>query len=207
MSASMLINSRDSAMAFTPATDEIRALLPALGSSPNAARIVSCPCEKWDCGMCRSGTLCGREHEPLSATDARWPLPAINVNAPFHKDGAVVVAQDNVRVRLAAGTMNGLTGNKTAPVAAEALPTETYVGGLKTVQVGGREALLNHVNNAHTDGDTWVFFPNANVLATGDTFTNTGRYNTIDFANGGPRPAIVRRGPERATGSCRKAFG
>jgi cyclase len=23
------------------------------------------------------------------------------------------------------------------------------------------------------------------VLATGDTFTNTGRYNTIDFANGG----------------------
>ncbi len=113
-------------------------------------------------------------------------------NAPFHKDGAVVVAQDNIRVRLTAGTMNGLTGNKTAPVAAEALPTETYVGGLKTVQVGGREALLNHVNNAHTDGDTWVFFPDANVLATGDTFTNTGRYNTIDFANGGDVRGLIR---------------
>ena len=98
-------------------------------------------------------------------------------NAPFHKDGAVVVAQDNIRVRLAAGTMNGLTGNKTAPAAADALPTETYVGGLKTVQVGGREALLNHVNNAHTDGDT---------------FTNTGRYNTIDFANGGDIRGLIR---------------
>jgi cyclase len=113
-------------------------------------------------------------------------------NAAFHKDGAVVVAQDNIRVRLAAGTMNGLTGNKTAPVAAEVLPTETYVGGLKTVQVGGREALLTHVNNAHTDGDTWVFFPGANVLATGDTFTNTGRYNTIDFANGGDIRGLIR---------------
>src|SRR5579871_4530724 len=56
-------------------------------------------------------------------------------NAPFHKDGAIVVAQDNIRTRLAAGTMNGLTGNKTAPVAADALPTETYIGGSKTVEV------------------------------------------------------------------------
>ena len=113
-------------------------------------------------------------------------------NATFHKDGANVVAQDNIRTRLAAGTMNGLTGNKTAPVAADALPTETYVGGTKTVQVGGRKAVLTHVNNAHTDGDTGVFFDDANVLATGDTFTNSGRYNTIDFANGGDIRGLVR---------------
>src|SRR5499426_3999160 len=33
-------------------------------------------------------------------------------NAAFHKDGAIIVAQDNIRTRLAAGTTNGLTGNK-----------------------------------------------------------------------------------------------
>ena len=55
-------------------------------------------------------------------------------NAAFHKDGAIIVAQDNIRTRLAAGTTNGLTGNKTAPVAADALPTETYFGGSKTVK-------------------------------------------------------------------------
>jgi glyoxylase-like metal-dependent hydrolase (beta-lactamase superfamily II) len=113
-------------------------------------------------------------------------------NAPFHKDGAIVVAQDNIRTRLAAGTTNGLTGNKTPPVAADALPTETYVGGSKTVEVGGRKAVLNHVYNAHTDGDTWVYFAGANVLSTGDTFTNTGRYNTIDFANGGDIRGLIR---------------
>jgi cyclase len=60
------------------------------------------------------------------------------------------------------------------------------------VQVGGRKAQLNHVYNAHTDGDTWVFFDDANVLDTGDTFGNTGRYNTIDFANGGDIRGLIR---------------
>jgi glyoxylase-like metal-dependent hydrolase (beta-lactamase superfamily II) len=113
-------------------------------------------------------------------------------NAAFHKDGAIVVAQDNIRARLVAGTTNGLTGAKTPPQPADALPTDTYFGGSKTVQVGGRKAQLNHVYNAHTDGDTWVFFDDANVLDTGDTFGNTGRYNTIDFANGGDIRGLIR---------------
>ena len=106
-------------------------------------------------------------------------------NENFAKDGATVVAQDHIRVRLAAGTINGITGAKTAPRPADALPKETYIGGTWTVQVGGRTAQLTHVTNAHTDGDTWVYFADANVLCTGDTSNNTKRYQTIDFANGG----------------------
>jgi glyoxylase-like metal-dependent hydrolase (beta-lactamase superfamily II) len=106
-------------------------------------------------------------------------------NENFAKSGTVIVAQDNIRVRLAAGTVNGITGAKTPPRPAEALPTDTYIGGTKTVQVGGRTAQLTHVTNAHTDGDTWVYFADANVLCTGDTSNNTKRYQTIDFANGG----------------------
>jgi len=113
-------------------------------------------------------------------------------NAGFQNEGATVVAQDNVRVRLAAGTMNGLTGIKTPPVAPEALPKQTYIGGSTTLEVGGRTAVLTHVNNAHTDGDTWVYFPDANVLCTGDTMNNTKRYQTIDFANGGDIRGAIR---------------
>ena len=79
-----------------------------------------------------------------------------------------------------------------SPQPADALPTDTYYGGSKTVEVGGRKAQLNHVYNAHTDGDTWIYFDDANVLDTGDTFTNTGRYNTIDFTNGGDIRGLVR---------------
>jgi len=114
-------------------------------------------------------------------------------NAPFHKDGATVVAEDNIRVRLqAGGAPNGLTGVKMPAQPADGLPTDTYYGGTKTVDVGGRKAQLTHVYNAHTDGDTWIFFDDANVLATGDTFTNTGRYSTIDFTNGGDIRGLVR---------------
>src|SRR5215470_9314267 len=104
-------------------------------------------------------------------------------NAPFAKDGVTVMSDVNVKTRLAAGTTNGLTGAKTPPAAPEALPTRTYAGAFK-IRMVGRVADLRHIANAHTDGDTYVWFKTANVLSTGDTFTN-GRYPNIDFANGG----------------------
>jgi glyoxylase-like metal-dependent hydrolase (beta-lactamase superfamily II) len=104
-------------------------------------------------------------------------------NEPFAKDGAEVIAEINVKKRLAAGTTNGLTGVKTPPAPAGALPTKTYTGAYK-IRLQGRVADLKHIANAHTDGDTYVWFKTANVLSTGDTFTN-GRYPNIDFANGG----------------------
>jgi cyclase len=113
-------------------------------------------------------------------------------NENFAKDGVIVVAHDNIRVRLAAGTKSGLTGAMAAPRPPEALPKETYFGGSLTLDVGGRTALLTHVANAHTDGDTWVYFADANVLATGDTFNNLKRYQTIDFANGGDVRGMIR---------------
>jgi glyoxylase-like metal-dependent hydrolase (beta-lactamase superfamily II) len=104
-------------------------------------------------------------------------------NEAFAKDGAIIVAQINVRNRLAAGTTNGLTGAKTPPAPQGALPSDTYTNFSK-IRLRGRVANLRHIENAHTDGDTYVWFKTANVLSTGDTFTN-GRYPNIDFANGG----------------------
>jgi glyoxylase-like metal-dependent hydrolase (beta-lactamase superfamily II) len=104
-------------------------------------------------------------------------------NESFAKDGATIVAQINVRNRLAAGTTNGLTGAKTPPAPQGALPSDTYTNFSK-IRLRGRVADLKHIENAHTDGDTYVWFKTANLLSTGDTFTN-GRYPNIDFANGG----------------------
>lgn len=104
-------------------------------------------------------------------------------NAGFAADGATIVAHHAVRERLAAGTTNGLTGVKTPPAPAGALPTKTYTTAL-TLKVKGRTAELKHPVAAHTDGDSYVYFTDANVLATGDTVA-IGRYPNIDFANGG----------------------
>jgi len=110
-------------------------------------------------------------------------------NAGFAADGAIVVGHVNERAMLAAGTTSNTTGVKVPPVEGGALPAKTYSDAL-TLEVKGRSAALKHPANAHTGGDTYVFFADANVLSTGDTFTN-GRYPNIDFLNGGSIKGVI----------------
>lgn len=104
-------------------------------------------------------------------------------NEAFANEGATIVANIKVRTRLAKGTANFLTGGQNPPAAKAALPTRTFPSRL-SLSLRGRIAELRHAKNAHTDGDTYVYFKSANVLSTGDTFTN-GRYPNIDVLNGG----------------------
>src|SRR5580704_3786971 len=81
---------------------------------------------------------------------------------------------------------------RTQPVAKEAIPTQTYDSNYGPVlQAGGRTAVVGHPNSAHTDTDSWVIFPDANVLAMGDTTSLGPRYPTIDYANGGSINGII----------------
>ena len=112
--------------------------------------------------------------------------------ANFQKDGVIALAQDNIRLRLLGGTTNGTTGNKTQPLSGDAIPKETYFGGQKEITFGGRKAVLTHYYNAHTDGDTGVYIPDANVICTGDIMNNNHRYQQVDFFNGGDIRGMIR---------------
>lgn len=108
----------------------------------------------------------------------------------FGKEGAIIVAQENVKTRMASGTRNGLTGNLVPPAPAIALPKETYKDAM-TLRLLGRTAELRYSKDVHTDSDTYVYFPEANVLATGD-IVFFGRYPNIDFAYGGSIDGMIR---------------
>lgn len=113
----------------------------------------------------------------------------IGGNAAFVADGAITVAHENVGKRIAVGTTNAITGAKTAPVAKEAIPKRSYAKDFN-LSVRGRVARVGHPFNAHTDGDTYVYFADANVLATGDIVT-LGRYPLVDFTNGGSIDGLI----------------
>ncbi|MBV9261268.1 MAG: MBL fold metallo-hydrolase [Pseudolabrys sp.] len=104
-------------------------------------------------------------------------------NAAFVADGATVVGQTNEANFLKAGTTSNTTMQKVPPVDAAAVPKMTYEKRAR-LEVKGRTAQLTHPLSSHTGGDTYVYFKDANVLSTGDTFTN-GRYPNIDYLNGG----------------------
>ena len=106
----------------------------------------------------------------------------IGGNENIGKQGATIFARENLRARMLkpAPQANGQPG---VPAPAMAVPTVTYDAPL-TFHVNGEDVRLIPVPVAHTDGDTMVFFPNANVIMTGDFYRSTG-YPNIDRANGG----------------------
>jgi glyoxylase-like metal-dependent hydrolase (beta-lactamase superfamily II) len=97
-------------------------------------------------------------------------------NENFAKLGVTLLSRDELRARLA-------TPGRGGPPPAGALPTVTYKGAV-TLHMNGEDVQLIPVPVAHTDGDTMVFFPKANVLMTGDFYRSMG-YPNIDRANGG----------------------
>jgi glyoxylase-like metal-dependent hydrolase (beta-lactamase superfamily II) len=103
-------------------------------------------------------------------------------NENIAKQGATIVARENLRARLLkpAPLANGQPGVPAPPMA---LPMVTYDAPL-TIRMNGEEVRLVPVPLAHTDGDTMVYFPTANVIMTGDFYRSTG-YPNIDRANGG----------------------
>ncbi|HXJ01655.1 MAG TPA: MBL fold metallo-hydrolase [Micropepsaceae bacterium] len=109
-------------------------------------------------------------------------------NAAFGNEGAIIVAQRNVKNRLANPTP-GANGQTPAAAPAAALPTSVYSDNM-TVAVAGPSAQVIHVANAHTDGDSFVYFPEANVMAVGDT-GGPNRYPNMDLRGGGTIDGMI----------------
>jgi cyclase len=103
-------------------------------------------------------------------------------NENIGKTGATIYARSQLRDRLAHPSP-GANGQPGVPMPAIGLPSVTYDTTL-VIHANGEDVLLVPVPVAHTDGDTMVYFPNANVIMTGDFYRSTG-YPNIDRANGG----------------------
>lgn len=107
-------------------------------------------------------------------------------NLAFAQGGALIIATDNLRARLASGGVIGNGGSisrKVKPVPAGALPEMTYAHEL-TIHLDGETVRVHHYPNAHTDGDSVVFFQNAKVVHMGDIYVRYG-FPFIDTNGGG----------------------
>lgn len=100
----------------------------------------------------------------------------VGSNAAMHAQGARIVAHDNIRRR-----MVDASGDDAS--AKEALPEITFADGV-SLHMNGFTARVIHVVSAHTDGDSIIHFPDANVIHTGDVLFN-GMFPFIDLRSGG----------------------
>jgi len=103
-------------------------------------------------------------------------------NENLAKLGVTILAREELRKRLA-NPNPGANGAPGTPAPAAALPVITF-SAPTIVHMNGEDVQLLPVPSAHTDGDTLVRFPAADVIMTGDFYRSIG-YPNIDRANGG----------------------
>jgi len=114
--------------------------------------------------------------------NTHWHGDHAGGNEPFGRAGAIIVAQTRVRDRLAAG--GSVAGNTTPPAPKAALPLVTYDHSV-TFHLNGDTIDLVHTGGGHTDGDTAVYWRQANVLHTGDMMMYRLGFPFIDLSSGG----------------------
>ncbi|MEQ6122958.1 MBL fold metallo-hydrolase [Pseudotenacibaculum sp. MALMAid0570] len=113
--------------------------------------------------------------------NTHWHGDHTGGNENMAKEGALIVAHENVRKRMSKESTR--RGRKIPASPKEALPVITFDKDV-TFHINGDDILATHIHNAHTDGDALVYFANNNVLHTGDSYFQTG-FPYIDLTSGG----------------------
>lgn len=103
-------------------------------------------------------------------------------NENLGKAGAVIMAHDNVRVRMANDQKTSFGEIKASPKAA--LPVITYADGLK-LHLNGEEIRVIAMPPAHTDGDSIIHWTQSNVIHMGDLFMLQISFPFVDRDSGG----------------------
>jgi cyclase len=122
--------------------------------------------------------------------NTHWHGDHTGGNENFGKAGAVILAHENVRVRMSSEQFLALFNEKVPPSPAGALPVVTFTAGV-TLHLNGDTLRVIHVHNAHTDGDSLVHWRKANVLHMGDTFFHKVTFPFIDLDSRGSIDGMI----------------
>jgi len=128
--------------------------------------------------------------KPKYLINTHWHFDHAGGNETFGKGGAMIFASDNVRKRLTGEVKSESRGAPQVPAAKVALPVVTFVEGIDFHLNGQTIRAIRAPMPAHTDGDTFVYFVEADVLHTGDLYMKD-RYPFVDTGSGGTQAGFI----------------
>jgi glyoxylase-like metal-dependent hydrolase (beta-lactamase superfamily II) len=115
--------------------------------------------------------------------NTHWHKDQVGGNLALGRSEATIVAHEKTRAHLATDYYLHDEDRYEKAVPAEARPTVTFFTGEQTL--AGKERIeYGHLLEAHTDGDIYVFFRDANVLAAGDAISPQ-KDPVLDWFGGG----------------------
>jgi len=115
--------------------------------------------------------------------NTHWHTDHTGSNVALGKQGVKIIAQENVRTRLAKGQYMEFFKRQVDPMPPEGLPAQTFRDKGK-IKFGAETVHYEYLPPAHTDGDSVLHFQNANVFHGGDLLFN-GLYPFIDYGSAG----------------------
>lgn len=121
--------------------------------------------------------------------NTHWHSDHVGGNEAIAAGGTVIIAHDNIRTRMSTDQVMESLGSEVPASPHSALPVITFDDSV-TLHFNANDVAVVHVANAHTDGDSIVYFRQANVLHMGDVFFN-GLLPFIDVGSGGSLRGVV----------------
>jgi glyoxylase-like metal-dependent hydrolase (beta-lactamase superfamily II) len=121
--------------------------------------------------------------------NTHWHFDHTDGNEAFGKKGALIIAHDNVRKRMGAEQDIDFFHIRVPAAPAGALPANTFSSST-TLNLGGEQTIVTHVDPAHTDSDSFIKFVNANVIHGGDLLFSAS-FPFIDYSTGGRIEGMV----------------
>ena len=115
--------------------------------------------------------------------NTHWHREQVGGNLALGQSGATIIAHEKTRAHLATDYYLRDEDRYEKALPAEAHPTETFFDGGEAL-AGDERVEYGHLLEAHTDGDIYVFFRDANVLAVGDALSPL-RDPVLDWFGGG----------------------
>ena len=129
--------------------------------------------ERRECSISSRRRTGGRRVHTLFNT--HWHLEQVGGNEALGNAGANIVAHEKTRLRLATPYYLPERDAYQPAMPVQAQPTESfYTTGSTTI--GGKRIEYGHLLEAHTDGDAYVYFRDANVIAVGDAIAPRPRH-------------------------------
>ena len=117
--------------------------------------------------------------------NTHYHLESTGGNDAMARAGAKIVSHLNTKLWMTQEIIRDWEGGKVYPPRAkDALPAEGFRAASGETTFGGERIEYGLLPQAHTDGDIFIHFKNANVLAVGDT-VQPGRLPALDWFCGG----------------------
>jgi cyclase len=115
--------------------------------------------------------------------NTHWHWDQTGSNRTLGPAGTRIIAHENTKLWLGTEVACKWQDRVYKPLPKDARPNQTfYTNG--SLAFGGEHIDYGYLPQAHTDGDLYVFFRNANVLVVGDV-VSVGSYPIIDYSTNG----------------------